>query len=178
MLLLNLILIAVGLSMDTFSLSLGYGIIINDKLLIKKLSLTVGIFHFIMPLVGNSIGESILKIIKISPQIVEPVVFLAIAIELVLSLFKKEELTEIKSFLSILAFSFAVSIDSFIVGIGLDGVTTNTSFSSLIFMIVSLIFTYVGLNTGKKIKSLIGNKAEILGIIILTLLSISSLLKI
>ena len=130
-----------------------------------------------MPIVGNTIGESILKIIKISPDVVEPIVFLAIAIELIFSLFKKEELNEISSILSILTFSFAVSIDSFIVGIGLDGITTKTYFASLIFMIISFFFTYIGLNTGKKIKLLIGNKAEILGIVILVILSISSLLK-
>ena len=47
-----IILIAISLSMDAFSLSLAYGMEgINNK---NKLflSLTVGIYHFIMPLIG------------------------------------------------------------------------------------------------------------------------------
>ena len=52
--------IAIGLSMDAFSLALAYGTLENN---IKKeilLSITVGIFHFFMPLIGPIIGQQFL----------------------------------------------------------------------------------------------------------------------
>ena len=53
----TIFLIAVSLSMDAFSLALIYGtqgITKKDKVL---LSLIVGIYHFIMPLIGVTIGN-------------------------------------------------------------------------------------------------------------------------
>ncbi len=175
MIFLNLLLIAVGLSMDTFSLSLTYGLIIKNKNIAKKIAITVGLFHFFMPLIGNIIGEYFLNLIKINAEIVESVVFLSIATELLISLFKNEEIKEITSILSIITFSFAVSIDSFIVGIGLDAITKNHLFSSLIFMITSFLFTYIGLFLGKKIRNYIGKKADVIGILLLIMLSINCL---
>ena len=175
MALLNLLLTAVGLSMDTFSLSLTYGLIIKEKNTINKVSISVGLFHFFMPLIGNIVGEYILNLIKINVEIVESIVFLSIAIELLLSLFKNEEIKDLPSFLSIITFSFAVSIDSFIVGIGLDAITKNHLFSSFIFMITSFLFTYIGLFLGKKIRNYIGKKADVIGIFILIILSINCL---
>ena len=59
-----LVIIAVTLSMDAFSLSLAYGTIGLDKKNIILLSCIVGIYHFIMPQIGNLFGILILKIIK------------------------------------------------------------------------------------------------------------------
>ena len=48
----------IGLSMDAFSLSLSLGTTNPEKNIILKTALIVGLFHFIMPILGYFIGYS------------------------------------------------------------------------------------------------------------------------
>ena len=57
---LNILLIGIALSMDTFSLSLGVGTYNLEKKKCLTLSLLVGLMHFIMPLLGNVVGDKIM----------------------------------------------------------------------------------------------------------------------
>lgn len=165
-------LVALGLSMDTFSLSLSYGMLNIDKKTILKISISVGLFHFFMPLLGNFLGELVLGIIKTSEDLIIGIIFFILTVELTYSLFKKEEVTPIKNNIEIIIFSFLVSIDSFSTGIGLDALHLPHLLISLVFMITSFTFTLIGLTLGRKLHNKIGKKAEMLGIIILFLLSI------
>ena len=54
-----IMIIAVSLSMDAFSLSLAYGTVNLDKKSRLKLSIIVGLYHFFMPLLGNLIGAKV-----------------------------------------------------------------------------------------------------------------------
>ena len=69
-------------------------------------------------------------------------------------------------------FAFAVSIDSFTIGLGLRVIYKYPFITALIFSITSAIFTYIGLNMGKKINNIISNYSTILGGIILIIVSI------
>ena len=68
--------IAIGLSMDAFSLSIAYGTNKINKIKIIILSTLVGIFHFIMPLIGSNIGQKIFFLINKSNYIVSIIFFL------------------------------------------------------------------------------------------------------
>ena len=173
----SLLLVAVGLSMDTFSLSLGYGMFNLSKKDILKISICVGLFHFFMPIFGNLLGNFLLSLLPLKAEIIIGIVFLTITVDIILSLLKKEDLKPFKNNLEIIVFSFTVSIDSFSTGIGLNAFEVPYYISSFIFMLVSFIFTYLGLSLGKKLHDIIGKKAEILGIIILLSLSFYYLFK-
>lgn len=174
---LTVLLVAVSLSMDTFSLSMAYGMIGLDEKNIFKLSIAVGIFHLFMPLLGNFLGEYILTIIKFDVSLIIGIVFLTLSIQIMFSLFKDEEVTPIDGLTSIMIFALSVSLDSFSVGIGLNAISNNHIASSSIFMVISFIFTYLGLKSGEKLTNLIGNKAQIIGMIILLILSINYIIK-
>ncbi len=62
---LSIILLAISLSLDAFSLALSYGIFNIEYKIKLKTSLITGIFHFIMPLIGNKFGNILISIIKI-----------------------------------------------------------------------------------------------------------------
>ena len=51
--------IAIGLSMDAFSLAIAYGTNNIEKKKILILSISVGLFHFFMPVLGSLIGQKI-----------------------------------------------------------------------------------------------------------------------
>lgn len=168
---------ALGLSMDAFSLAIAYG---TNSMSEKKsiiLSASVGIFHFIMPTLGNIIGNSYFQKLVIHSNIVVGIIFLLLSIEMILSL-KEEKEVVITNLLSIILFSFTVSIDSFSVGIALGITNSNILISSTIFAITSFIFTILGLSIGKYLSKQFGKKATIFGIIILLYLSIKYFLSI
>ena len=69
------IIIAISLSMDAFSLSLAYGTISMTKKEITLLSTIVGIYHFFMPILGMLIGKFLFNLIHISGDIIVLVIF-------------------------------------------------------------------------------------------------------
>ena len=82
--------LAVGLSMDAFSLSLIYGTLNLKPRMQKLMSIMVGIFHFFMPLLGYKIGELILKVIKVNPDILVGIIFIILGLQMLLSLTMKK----------------------------------------------------------------------------------------
>ena len=171
---LTIILVAIGLSMDTFSLSLSYGMLSIAKDKILKISISVGIFHFFMPIFGNSLN---IFLPPINKNIIIGIIFLTISINIITSFFKEKEITPINSIFNIIMFSFAVSIDSFTVGVGLDAFLYPHVIVTAIFMLVSFLFTYTGLTLGNKINQRVGFISQIIGFLLLFILSIIYLFK-
>ena len=172
-----LLVIAVSLSMDAFSLSLAYGTLSLPKKQILTLSFIVGVFHFFMPIIGMFLGNIILNIINLKPDIVVFIVLLFIGSQMIIESFKKEEQIQTLSKIELFIFGFAVSIDSFSIGIGLNTITKNYMLSSVIFSISAFIFTYLGLILGKKISDMIGKIATILGGLTLIIIDFIYLFK-
>ena len=170
--LITVFLVAVGLSMDAFSLAVIYGTLSLSKKRIILLSGIVGVFHFFMPLLGNILGSLISNIIKINLDIVVGLILIAIAVEMIISLFKNEEVKSLVGLSSLLLFGFTVSIDSFSVGIGLSVLYSNVLLSVIIFSFVSFLFTFIGLLIGKKLSDIFGYIATTIGSIILLVLGI------
>ena len=167
-----IIIIAISLSMDAFSLSLVYGTIGIEKKQAYSLSTVVGIFHFFMPLIGLFIGNKVFSLIRINPNIIVSIVFLVIGLEMIYESFKNKETPKKMKMIEQLSFAFAVSIDSLSLGITLNTITTNYLFAIITFSTASAIFTFLGLKLGKKIKLLIGKLATILGGLTLIIISV------
>ena len=162
-------LVAISLSMDTFSLSLAYGTVGLSKSKIFLLSGVVGLFHFIMPLLGNIIGINLIENLPIDSNLIVGIIFILIAFEM----FKQENsVLALDKMFGFIVFGFTVSIDSFTVGIGLSKITSNLIASYFIFSITSFIFTFVGLCFGKLLNSKFGKHATMFGSIILFVLAL------
>ena len=167
----TVLIVAISLSMDTFSLSLSYGMLNISKGNILKISVCVGLFHFFMPLLGNFCGEMIFRIIPVEEKSLIGIIFLTISVDIILSLFKEKEISPIKSFIDILLFSLTVSVDSFATGTCLDVFRMNSFLVVFIFMLISFIFTYFGLSLGFTLHNKIGKISELIGLILLITLS-------
>ena len=163
--------------MDAFSLSLLYGtegINKKDKVI---LSTIVGIYHFIMPLIGLSIGTFITTKIIINTNKLVGIILSLISIEMIISSFKKSEEKFLMSIPGYLLLGLSVSIDSLTTGIGLTAITNNYILSSLIFSITSFIFTLLGLNLGNILNQKYGKLSTLLGGTILLILGILYIFK-
>ena len=111
------IIIGIGLSIDAFIVSISYGTVISkykEKIL---LVFTIGILHFIMPLLGSVIANIINDILIINTKYI----VIAIFIVLLIGMLKKDNqsIINIASMLSIFLLGIAVSMDSLSVGIAL-----------------------------------------------------------
>lgn len=163
------LLTAVALSLDAFSLSIIYGTILNNKKTIITLSLVVGIFHFFMPLLGFTLSNLLISKIVSNTNIISFIIFLILGIQMLLSKNNDDDLINLSSFPSILLFAFTVSIDSFSVGIAIS--KESILLPIITFSTISCIFTYIGLQIGKKLKNILGNLTTKIGGIILIILS-------
>ena len=167
----TILLIGISLSMDAFSLALVYAIQGMTKKQKIILSIIVGIYHFIMPLIGLTFGTILSNINLISIDIIATIILIYIGIDLIISNFKKEDKLEIKK-TGFLIFGLSVSIDSLTTGIGLKAITNKFILSSTIFLLTSLTFTYLGLILGNIISNKIGSYSKAIGGIVLIIIAI------
>lgn len=170
--LIMVIIIAISLSMDAFSLSLAYGTLNLERKYINILSIIVGVYHFIMPLLGMWIGTSILKILPVTTNTIVFIVLVLIGIEMILESFKNERSISLMKVSELLIFGLAVSLDSFSVGLGLSAIYKNPLVCSIIFSISASLFTYTGLYLGKTINNKIGKISTLIGGMILIIIGL------
>ena len=168
-----ILILALTLSMDAFSLALIYGTLNLSKSMQRTMSIAVGIFHFIMPILGYEVGNILLKMLKVNPNILVGIIFIILAIEMILSLKKEEKIKVLTNIFSIILFALTVSIDSFSVGISFGVTKTNIIVSCISFSIISALSTYLGIDLGKKISEKFGNISTLIGALILIVLGIT-----
>jgi manganese efflux pump family protein len=174
--LLATILIGISLSMDAFSVSLLYGTLSPKLIKSFLISAVVGIYHFIMPLLGNEVGVLVISKIPINPNHIVAIIFIIISLEMFLSIIR-EERTKILDLIGIILFGMAVSIDSFLAGIGLNVINENKVQAATIFSVLSFVFTYNGLLIGGKISKNYGKYSSVAGGLLLIIIAIYYLTK-
>ena len=164
------LIIAVSLSMDSFSLSLIYGTLGMSRKQKVILSFFVGLFHFFMPILGFLFGYLFLSIVKINFDILVALILSFIGIDMIISSFKEDEIICFNKFFYFI-FSLAVSIDSFSVGITFNG-SDSFIFAPIIFACVSFIFTIFGLFLGGKTYDVFGKLSTVVGGIVLIVIGV------
>lgn len=168
-----IILIGLSLSMDAFSLSLLYGSKSIDNKKVITLAVTVGVFHFIMPLLGHFLGNGILILVDISSSILMFVILSIVGIEMIVDSFKKENNVNYEQ---VIIFALAVSMDSFSVGLSLVDIANSILISPIVFSILSGGLTFLGLKIGKYINKRIGKYSTLIGGVFLILIAIVHIL--
>ena len=166
----EVILIAISLSMDAFSLaiSLSTSKLINHKKLTYAYS--VGLFHFFMPVLGFALKGIIDTFLYISSKTIFICVICFIILGIILD--NKNNLSE--KILNPIMFAFAVSIDSFSVGITLN--IKILLISCTIFSFISFIFTYIGFKIGEIISKNLNNYSKTVAILVLIIVLLLKLM--
>lgn len=170
---LSIIMIALGLSMDAFSVSITEGIILKQPRLSQslKIGLFFGGFQFLMPLIGYLLGSAFAKYITAFDHYIAFVLLSFIGGKMIYdAVSEKEEKGEIKnplSFNTLLILAVATSIDALAVGVTFATVATPILFASALIGIITYAISVSGVYIGSKCGNLLGNKAEILGGIVL-----------
>lgn len=162
--------------MDAFSIALSIGTTHLSKNRFILIPIVVSIMHFVMPLIGLFLGNQILSLININPKIIMTIILLYLAF-LMYKDRNNDKVTKINSLLSIFLFALSVSLDSFSVGIGLKALTDKIIIPPIIFSLCAGTITYMGLILGKYSQKVWKEKASLIGIILLILISIVNICK-
>lgn len=175
--------LGLAMSVDAFMFSLIYGLTLNRRREAIFTALIVGLFHFIMPLIGYYFTFFVLRNVFSVSLFQNQMNNLGSFILLLLGLFmlyKKEEVqvkTSVANLLSTILFAFSVSIDSFFIGVAL---TTNDKINiiiiAILFLFISSFLTYLALRIIHHTKKhFILDRLNILAGIILIFVAIMNL---
>ena len=168
--------VAVSLSMDAFSLALIYGTCNMGKRNELLLAIIVGLFHFFMPLFGLGLGSILVQHFIFNLKFLVGIIFFIIGIEMIVSTLKDEKVKVLIGIVPFLFWGLSVSVDSFTTGIGMVVISNNYIAVSILFMVVSGIFTYSGLRFGNMLNEKIGKYATVSGGVLMCLLAIYQIL--
>lgn len=179
--LITVLIIAIGLSMDSFAVSIANGIALKN-LSIKEsiiIASSLAIFQAGMPLLGWLAGIGFEKYIK---EIDHWTAFLLLTIIGAKMLYEAivdsdhEKIKELK-LSSLIAQSIATSIDAFAVGISFAFLNSPITFPVITIGVVTFAFSMLGLKIGKICGSKLGKGVEFFGGIVLIGIGIKILIE-
>ena len=177
----SIILIAIGLSMDSFAVSVCNGLTIRN-LNVKKLltiSFSLAIFQAVMPLIGWWAGIGIETYIKHIDHWIAFILLGSIGIKMIYEgLQKSEDVkdSELK-LITLIGQSIATSIDAFAVGISFALLDISIVTPICIIGVITFCFSYLGLHVGKRFGKQVGKKAEVFGGVVLIGIGVKILIE-
>lgn len=169
---LNILLLSLGLAMDSFGASIALGSRVNKKNLLSTGVLNSSIFGFFqagMPLIGIYIGTVWLSYVAHIDHWIAFFLLSAVGIKSVLDGFEApsvEVRTKPRKRL-IVYLAFATSIDALVVGLGLVSMGSSVLFTIATIGLVTFILTMLGLYLGAGNCNFFKDKASIIGGLIL-----------
>jgi manganese efflux pump family protein len=172
--------LAIALSMDAFAVSIGLGAKQSSSRV--KLSLiTAGYFGFFqgfMPFLGYWAGKGLLSWIASYAPWIACVLLTVMGIKMIYESFNTDIEPELKQIThkAMLLLAIATSIDAMAAGFVLPLLKVNVAFACVLIAIVTYLFSYAGVLIGAKSGQQLGDKAELLGGIVLILIGLKVLL--
>jgi len=169
---LEIIMIAVGLAMDAFAVSIAAGTSgrLAGKRATFRLAFHFGLFQAMMPLIGWYAGSSVSHLISAFDHWVAFFLLLAVGGRMVVSSFREEAETfdkdPSKGF-SLVMLSVATSIDALAVGLSLAMINTGIWYPCAMIGIITAGLSVVGIRAGKYFGKKFGSRMELIGGVIL-----------
>lgn len=171
----EVILIAFALSADAFSVAFGIGCKYHSVRHYFRLGWHFGLFQFLMPVLGASIGKLLLNF-TLKLNIIASLILFYISYKMFKEAMKNDDekcsLTDPTKGVSLIILSIATSMDSLGVGVSLALYKGDIFFPSFIIGAICGVVTLVGVYFGKLSRNFIGRYAEIFGAIVLTIIGI------
>lgn len=177
----SVLLIAVGLAMDAFAVSICKGLAMKEPPFrsILIIGLWFGIFQALMPIIGYFLGNSFYSLISDFDHWIAFGLLLIIGLNMIRESLSSEEEEMDASIDSktMLILAIATSIDALAVGISLAMDNTNIYTAALTIGIVTLIISMIGVKIGAKVGGKLGKRAEFFGGLILVLIGVKIVLE-
>lgn len=176
---LELFLIALGLSMDCFAVAISFGaanqLSRNDA---SRMALSFGLFQGFMPLFGWLIGDIFKKPIESMDHWIAFGILAFIGFKMILQTFQKEHpknTLNIRKTGVLISLSVATSVDALITGISFGFIRVNILKAVTIIIFVTFIITMLGALLGTKTQFISAKQAERIGGLILIVIGVKIL---
>lgn len=178
--LLELFVLAVGLSMDAFAVSVCKGLSLG-KIKAKHMCIAgawFGGFQALMPLVGYLLGSFFAEAITKYDHWIAFVLLVLIGGNMIKETFEKdEELNDAMDIKTMLLLAIATSIDALAVGVTFAFLQVQIIPAIAFIGIITFVFSAVGIKIGSIFGTKYKSKAEFVGGVILILIGLKILLE-
>ena len=178
----ELLIIAVGLAMDAFAVSIGKGLSVRkiEPRHTMSVGLWFGGFQALMPIVGYLLGISFASLVKNIDHWIAFILLAIIGFNMVREALHGDDECEAKADFSIremLTLAVATSIDALAVGVSLAFLGVNIWAAIMVIGVVTMILSMIGLKIGNIFGCRYKSRAEIFGGIILILIGLKILIE-
>jgi manganese efflux pump family protein len=167
----TILLIAIGLSFDTFAVSVSSGVVL-PKITFRegiRIAIVLAFFQALMPLIGWGAGKGIVTYAKEIDHWIAFILLLGLGAKMIYESFSNKEGEKFNPLnLKVrIGMAIATSIDALIVGFGFAFLEYRILYSTCIIGSITFIVSMLGLLFGKKVGAKLGKRMEIIGGIIL-----------
>ena len=177
----ELILIAVGLAMDAFAVSVGKGLSVSRVEPRHAISagLWFGGFQALMPIIGYLLGSSFAHVVSSVDHWIAFALLLLIGLNMIRETLWRDDEGHDSDFSPRKMFVMAVatSIDALTIGITLAFLNVNIWIAAAVIGVITFALSALGVHLGSRFGAKVGSKAGILGGIVLICLGIKILLE-
>lgn len=169
----ELLLLSAGLAMDAFAVSVTNGMVKKNvnKLWAIGIALTFGLFQGVMPAIGYALGMKFTNYITKFDHYIALILLGFIGGKMIIDAFKHDdEKVEKNATLTLgelMVQGVATSIDALAVGVSFAAMNVNIVTACAYIFIITFVLSFIAVFIGKKFGTLLNNKAEIIGGIIL-----------
>ncbi len=182
----SIVIIAVALAMDAFSVCISCGMIIPGPGFghYFRLAFHFGLFQFMMPIIGFFGGMYLESYIKSYDHWIAFALLLIIGLKMIKESFKKEsadcpvgERKDPSRGWSLIVLAVATSIDALAVGLSIGVLNRPILLPSIIIGVVCAAFSVIGVALGNRVGALVGKRAEAIGGLMLVAIGIKILIE-
>lgn len=164
--------VALGLSFDTFAVSLSFGVIQNRILFRQavRIAVIMAVFQAGLLITGYFLGSLISELMKVADHWVALILLSILGIKMILEGIRNKEADNIKDntkLLSLVAAAVGTSIDAFAVGISFAILNIQIWMSAAITGSITFLASMIAIRLGKSAGKRAGRNVEILGGLIL-----------
>ena len=174
--------IALGLSFDTFAVSLSYGVIRSSILFRQaiRVAIILAVFQGGLTVLGYFLGSIISNALKATDHWIALGLLSFLGIKMIVGGLKKTDNDGEKDFSStivLLTIAFGTSIDAFAVGISFALLDVMIWKSGILIGMVTFIASMTAIRIGKSAGERLGSRVEIFGGIILIAIGVKIFLE-
>jgi putative Mn2+ efflux pump MntP len=176
----TILLIAMGLAMDAFAVSMAHGMTIQNRRVATGLIMAVsfGAFQAFMPVLGWLAGLSFIELISGFDHWVAFGLLAFIGGKMIYSARGAKEEKEAKLTVPVLLIlSVATSIDALAVGLSFSLLRLSITIPVIAIGVVAFLLSFAGFNFGNKLGKFFKRKVQVIGGIVLIAIGIKILLE-
>jgi putative Mn2+ efflux pump MntP len=177
----TIVLIAIGLAMDAFAVSISKGLAMKTPTLkaILVIGLWFGGFQAIMPIIGYCLGSSFYQYVSSYGYWIAFALLMIIGLNMIREALSGDE-EDVDASIgpkTMLILAVATSIDAFAVGVSLSMENAEILVSAAIIGVITMAISMAGVLLGNVIGDILNRKAGVIGGVILIIIGIKIIVE-